>query len=66
MAARKWTNEQKAKQSALIHTWKPWRHSTGARTFAGKAIVSRNAYKGGKRIITGYFKSWISNLSDTC
>jgi hypothetical protein len=29
MAARKWTDEQKAKQSTLIHTWQ---HSTGAKT----------------------------------
>ena len=48
MATRKWTDAQKAAQSKAIHTWQPWQHSTGARTFlSGKAIVSRNAYSGG-------------------
>ena len=36
MAARHWTPEQRAKQSAAIHDWKPWKNSTGARTSAGK------------------------------
>lgn len=49
MAARKWTPEQRAAQSKAIHNWQPWQHSTGARTFSGKAIVSRNAYSGGTR-----------------
>jgi len=31
----------------LIKQWQPWQHSTGARTIVGKAIASRNAYKGG-------------------
>lgn len=46
MAARKWTDEQKAKQAALIHTWKPWQSSTGAKTPEGKAISSMNAHSG--------------------
>jgi len=45
--ARKWTTEQRARQSALIHRWKPWARSTGANTPEGKAKSSRNAYKGG-------------------
>ena len=49
MAARQWTKEQRAQQSKAIHAWQPWQHSTGARTFTGKAIVSRNAYRGGTR-----------------
>jgi len=49
MAARKWTPEQRVAQSAAIHAWQPWRYSTGARTSAGKAIVSMNAYRGGMR-----------------
>ena len=49
MAARKWTDAQKAKQSAAIRTWQPWQHSTGAKSAAGKAIVSRNAYRCGMR-----------------
>jgi len=27
----------------MIHQWRPWERSTGARTEAGKAISSRNA-----------------------
>jgi hypothetical protein len=49
MAERIWTTAQKAKQSALIHNWQPWQHSAGPRTSSGKAIVSRNAYRGGIR-----------------
>jgi hypothetical protein len=49
MAARKWTPEQRAAQSAAIRTWQPWQYSTGAKTVEGKAIVSRNAYRGGMR-----------------
>jgi hypothetical protein len=47
--ANGWTPERRAKQSALIQTWKPWDKSTGARTPEGKAIASRNAFKGGFR-----------------
>jgi hypothetical protein len=49
MATRKWTDAQRAAQSAAIHAWQPWQHSTGAKSAAGKAIVSRNAYRGGTR-----------------
>jgi len=49
MAARQWTKAQRARQSEAIQAWKPWQYSTGARTSAGKAIVSRNAYRGGMR-----------------
>lgn len=49
MAAKKWTDAQKAAQSAAIRTWQPWQHSTGAKSAAGKAIVSGNAYRGGMR-----------------
>jgi len=44
----KWTPERRARFRALIHQWKPWERSTGPRTPAGKAIASRNAYKGGR------------------
>ena len=50
MAARKWTDAQRAKQSALINTWQPWQHSTGPKTSEGKAIISKNAHR-------GYFRS---------
>ena len=43
MAARKWTDEQKARQAALIRTWAPWKQSTGPRTPSGKAVSSKNA-----------------------
>jgi hypothetical protein len=49
MAARRWTPEQRAAQSAAILTWQPWQHSSGAKSAMGKAIVSRNAYRGGMR-----------------
>lgn len=44
--ARKWTEEQKIKQAELIRSWKPWVHSTGARTPEGKAKSSQNAHIG--------------------
>src|SRR5262245_25528191 len=37
------------RQGKQIHRWKPWERSTGPKTAAGKARVSRNAYKGGTR-----------------
>lgn len=40
--ARSWTDEQKAKQAAMIRIWKPWKRSTGPRTDRGKAISSGN------------------------
>jgi hypothetical protein len=46
MAARTWTAAQKAKQAALIRTWKPWNSSTGPRTDKGKAISSLNGFHG--------------------
>jgi hypothetical protein len=45
--ASSWTPERRARQAALIHTWKPWQQATGPRTTQGKATASRNAYKGG-------------------
>ena len=46
---RPWTAEQRARQSALVHTWKRWEKSTGPKTAEGKAIVSQNNYKGNVR-----------------
>lgn len=48
---RHWTTEEREKQSQLIQNWQPWSKSTGARTPEGKAVSSRNAYKGGIRSI---------------
>lgn len=47
--ANGWTPERRARQSALIQNWKPWDNSTGAKTAEGKAVSSKNAYKGGWR-----------------
>jgi hypothetical protein len=47
--ANGWTLKRRARQAKLIHRWKPWERSTGPKTPAGKAIVSRNANKGGTR-----------------
>ena len=44
-----WTPERREKMRTLIHSWAPWQQSTGPRTPEGKARVSRNGYKGGKR-----------------
>jgi hypothetical protein len=38
-----WTEERKAKQSAMIHKWRPWEKSTGAKTKEGKDISKMNA-----------------------
>lgn len=46
---RHWTPEERAQQSAIIRQWQPWNKATGACTPEGKAIASRNAYKGGVR-----------------
>jgi hypothetical protein len=51
MAARQWTAEQRAQQSAKIRQWQPWNNSTGAKTAEGKLVSSRNAYKGGSRAL---------------
>ena len=47
--ANGWTPERRARQAALIKTWRPWEKSTGPRTQGGKAVVAGNAYKGGHR-----------------
>ena len=44
-----WTPERRARQAALIHTWKPWATSTGPRTAAGKVKASQNATVGQQR-----------------
>jgi hypothetical protein len=44
-----WTPERRERQSSLIRQWKPWEKSTGPKSAEGKAIVSRNAFKGGLR-----------------
>jgi hypothetical protein len=44
-----WTEERRHQQAKRIHRWKPWEHSTGPRTPAGKDRSSRNAFNGGAR-----------------
>ena len=46
---RQWTKQEQQRQAELIKQWQPWQHSTGARTIEGKAIASRNAFKGAIR-----------------
>lgn len=47
--ANGWTPERRARQAALIRTWRPWEKSTGPRSEEGKARTSRNGFKGGHR-----------------
>ena len=56
-----WTPERKAKQSQAIRQWQPWLKSTGAKTAEGKAVVSRNAFKGGHR---PYLRQLAKDLSE--
>jgi hypothetical protein len=44
-----WTPERRQRQAAAIRQWKPWERSTGPRTVGGKAVASRNGWKGGVR-----------------
>ena len=50
MSARKWTPEQRLRQSKAIRRWRPWESSTGAKTAFGKAISSKNATKAGDSV----------------
>lgn len=38
--ANGWTPERRARQSALIRTWQPWKKSTGPKTPEGKTRSS--------------------------
>ena len=50
MSARKWTLEQRLRQSEAIRRWRPWEASTGAKSAHGKAISSKNATKTGDSV----------------
>ena len=38
-----WTPERRARQAALIKTWRPWEQSTGPKSPDGKAQAATNA-----------------------
>lgn len=44
-----WTQERRERQAKAIQSWQPWQKATGPKSVEGKAIVARNAFKGGKR-----------------
>lgn len=44
--ARHWTPDERQRQRELIAGWQPWKQSTGAKTPAGKAIISQNVIRG--------------------
>lgn len=44
MPGRKWTDEQRARQAEVCRRVKPWKHSTGPRTFAGKRASASNGF----------------------
>ena len=50
---RRWTPEERARQSAAIRKWKPWTKSTGPKTVTGKSRSSLNATKHGFRSQAG-------------
>ena len=61
---RHWTAEERARQSEIIQSWKPWDKSTGARTPEGKAVSSRNAHKGGVRSICREMNTLLRDYKD--
>jgi hypothetical protein len=64
MAARHWTDEQKAAQSLAIQAWKPWKKSTGPITQQGKVTVAMNACQGYFRE-RARFGQWLLNARNT-
>jgi hypothetical protein len=46
---RKWTPEQKARQAALIKSWRPWEAALGPVTPEGKRRSAMRGYKGNPR-----------------
>ncbi len=46
---RKWTPEQKARQSELIRSWRPWETTQGPVTPEGKKRSAMRGFKGAPR-----------------
>ncbi len=46
---RKWTDEEREKQSQAIQKWRPWEKSTGPKTWIGKSVSAQNSWKHGLR-----------------
>lgn len=59
-----WTPERRARQAQLIATWRPWESATGPRTHAGKAVASRNAYRGGLRSYMRQVRAFLREAGD--
>lgn len=47
---RAWTAERRARQAEIIRATRPWLHSTGPKTEAGKAASSQNARSSPERV----------------
>lgn len=60
---REWTPEERAAQSLLTRTQKPWEKSTGPKTEEGKKKSSRNAVTHGMETAEG--RAFSQALRDT-
>jgi hypothetical protein len=60
------TPEHRARQSAAIQQWRPWERSTGPKSEEGKARVSRNAYKGGRRAMLRELARLLRKQAEGC
>lgn len=58
------TPEHRALRAELIERWKPWEQSTGPKTLAGKAKVSRNGFKGGERAVLRELRRAMSDAQE--
>ena len=58
MANNGWTLKRRQRQAELIHYWKPWKLSTGAKTLEGKEISKMNSVKHG-----GYSSTALAKLN---
>jgi len=56
-----WTDERRARQSALIHGWKPWLASTGAQTDEGRKRSAKNA-----ALKTGSLRYYLREVNNHC